>query len=182
MIEIDIIEHTCRTVHPLPTVVSPAGHEQTAVGWWGPTDIRTLIEPFRDYLPPSSSIVDLGCGDGRVLLLAAAMGYRATGIEADPRWYKAACIARREAAVPGALTIRLVLGDVFAEALSGYDAAYCYPGFGARGGELPSVWLRLDPGTIVIVKDYHQWCGGLTLLGNYPDGINVYRTPHQEDL
>ncbi len=75
---------------------------------WLPTPTGILERMFEEAeLKPGETVVDLGCGDGRVLIAAARnRGARGIGIEIDP--LKAA-IARwrvRRAGLEGAVTIR----------------------------------------------------------------------------
>lgn len=50
-----------------------------------PTKQRDLAEIFhRLKLKPGATVVDMGSGDGRVLLVAAQQGYRAIGYELNP--------------------------------------------------------------------------------------------------
>ncbi len=46
-------------------------------------------------LPAGSTVVDLGCGDGRVLITAARRGYKAVGIEIHPLFWLIAWIRTR---------------------------------------------------------------------------------------
>lgn len=49
---------------------------------------------------PGVSVVDLGSGDGRVVIAAAKLGAAATGVELDPKLCAAGCAAAREAGLP----------------------------------------------------------------------------------
>ncbi len=48
-------------------------------------------------LQAGDSLLDLGCGDGRIVLAAAARGYRARGVDLDPRLIERCRASTREA-------------------------------------------------------------------------------------
>jgi SAM-dependent methyltransferase len=76
---------------------------------WAPTS-PDRIENALDLagLRPGERFVDLGCGDGRVLLAAARRGADVTGIEIDPARAEQARQLLHRAGVLG----RIILGDV----------------------------------------------------------------------
>nr|WP_246325251.1 methyltransferase domain-containing protein [Dissulfurirhabdus thermomarina] len=97
-------------------------------------------------LHPGQHLVDLGCGDGRVLRLAARRhGARATGFELNPLAYLRARLACR--GLPGVSVRR---EDFWKADLSGADAVFCYlcPDVMARLARKLSGELR--PGTRVV--------------------------------
>jgi SAM-dependent methyltransferase len=73
-------------------------------------------------LRPGEHLVDLGCGDGQVLVAAARTGARVTGVECDPELAAEATEALREAGVP-ADRGRVVVADLFDPAVLGAGAA-----------------------------------------------------------
>ncbi|MBT9259946.1 MAG: class I SAM-dependent methyltransferase [Clostridiales bacterium] len=56
-------------------------------GVWSPTpkDVARIMLELADPRP-GEHLVDLGCGDGRLLMLAAERGLQATGYEINPFW------------------------------------------------------------------------------------------------
>ena len=97
---------------------------------------------------PGDRLIDLGCGDGRIVLAAARRGAEAVGIDIDPER-----IAEAEAALPAvgvAGRARFVLGDLFAVDLAGFSVVtlYLLP--------VPNRWLEgrlrrdLRPGARVV--------------------------------
>jgi SAM-dependent methyltransferase len=77
--------------------------------FWAPTR-SDLIENALNLarLKKGESFVDLGCGDGRVLLAAARRGATVTGIEIDPARAKQA----RELLEGAGFAVNIVVGDV----------------------------------------------------------------------
>lgn len=97
-------------------------------------------------LQPGETLVDLGCGDGRVLRLAASeFGARAIGVEMNPVWaWVAGWRSRRFEGV------RVVRGLMSGADISGADVVYLFlsEGSAARlAGELPG---RLKAGCRVV--------------------------------
>lgn len=80
------------------------------MGWpfWAPTQLAQA-EQALDLagLQPGERLVDLGCGDGRVLVVAARRGAIATGVELDP---DLAALARRTCEEAG-VTATIVEAD-----------------------------------------------------------------------
>jgi SAM-dependent methyltransferase len=77
--------------------------------FWAPTSSQR-IEQALDLaqLRPGERFVDLGCGDGRVMVAAARRGAEVTGIEIDPGRAEQARELLEQAGYPG----KVVVGDV----------------------------------------------------------------------
>lgn len=85
-------------------------------------------------LEPGEKLVDLGCGDGRVLVVAAKRyGAYAVGVELNPLLVRLAARECRFAGVWGSVDV--VLGDLFSFNVTPFDVVYVYPS--------PSVTRRL---------------------------------------
>ena len=85
-----------------------------------------LVERMLDLagVEAGTRLVDLGCGDGRVVLAAARRGACATGIDIDP---ERIAEAEAAAAASGLTSLaRFAQGDLFALALSGFDVVTLY--------------------------------------------------------
>lgn len=77
-------------------------------------------------LQPGERLVDLGCGDGRVLVVAAKRyGAYAVGVELNPLLAKLAARECRFAGVWGSVDV--VHGDLFSFDVSPFDVVYVYP-------------------------------------------------------
>jgi precorrin-6B methylase 2 len=96
-------------------------------------------------------VVDLGSGDGRMVIAAAKRGARALGIEYEPDMV---ALARRNAAAAGvAERARFVQGDMFEADFSQATvlALFLLPGNLRR---LAPKFLELAPGTRIVVNTY----------------------------
>ena len=93
---------------------------------WAPTSFGEVQDMLAmAETGPDDLVYDLGCGDGRVLVIAArSFGSRAVGIEIDPLrylWCQAliAALGLRD-------RVNIVYGDFFAQDLSDADVVTCY--------------------------------------------------------
>ncbi|MCX7816763.1 MAG: class I SAM-dependent methyltransferase [Syntrophales bacterium] len=106
------------------------------------------VKTFLDRMPMKKGelLIDIGCGDGRVLLEAnKRYGVRALGYEVNPFAYFLSRI--RAAGIPN---VEVRWRDFWKEDLSGADVVFCYlfPDVMERLGQKLSSELR--PGTRVI--------------------------------
>lgn len=97
------------------------------------TVIRTALTLAE--LKPVELLADLGCGDGRVLVIAAReFGAQAVGVELNPLLVR---LALREVRMAGVYGLASVMhGDLFTLNVEPFDVIYCYPS--------PSVIRRLE--------------------------------------
>jgi SAM-dependent methyltransferase len=95
-------------------------------------------------------VIDLGSGDGRIIIEAAKRGARGLGVDLDPNLVKHATENARQAGV-GDLA-RFEVRDIFETDLSGASvvAFYLLPDFNAK--LLPKL-LKLKPGTRIVSHD-----------------------------
>ena len=63
---------------------------------------------WAETLPPSATVLDLGCGKGAHMLKFAELGFAVTGIDISPT----AVAHARDAGARRALDVRLVVGDI----------------------------------------------------------------------
>lgn len=108
-------------------------------------------------LNASDTLVDLGSGDGKIVIAAARdFGAQARGVEYDPRLVEAAQAAARQAGV--ASKTRFTQGDIFETDFSGVDvvAMYLLPQLNLR---LRPALLSMKPGTRVVTHwfDMGEW-------------------------
>jgi ribosomal protein L11 methylase PrmA len=103
---------------------------------------------------PQDVVYDLGCGDGRILLIAAKeFGVKkAVGIEKDPERYKVALTRVREEGLENKIEIRL--GDFFDENIS--DATVVTIFLLTSVNELlkPKFERELKPGTRIVSHEF----------------------------
>ena len=121
-----------RALIELPYLPSPYSVIKTAL---------SIAEPREGEL-----LVDLGCGDGRVLVVAASE-YKlyAVGVELNPLLTR---LALRECRLRGvAGRVEVIWGDLFSLDISRFDVVYCYPS--------PSVTRRL---TLKLINECQNGC------------------------
>ena len=115
------------------------------------------------------SVVDLGSGDGRIVIEAAKRGARGLGVDLDPALVKLATQNAQRAGV--ADRARFEVRDIFATDLSGASVVtmYLLPDFNVK---LLPRFLALKPGTRIVSHD-----GG---IGDWPaDETLTMRTPEK---
>ncbi len=100
-------------IRPIRLVAERLGLRSTTVPELGPflSTPDDLIEPLLDVaeVGPDDLVVDIGCGDGRLVVASAARGARARGVELDPILVEA---ARRRADDAGvADRVEVIEGD-----------------------------------------------------------------------
>lgn len=93
-----------------------AGKEGQLDAPFRPTPIE-LVEPMLDLagVGPGDRLIDLGCGDGRIVIAAARRGAVAHGVDIDPARIEEAEAAARLAGVGDLVSFEQ--GDLFAVAL-----------------------------------------------------------------
>jgi len=119
---------------------------------WVPTR-HALVERMLDLatLTERDFVVDLGSGDGRMVIAAAKRGARALGVEYEPEMV---ALARRNAAAAGvAERAKFVQGDMFEADFSQATvlALFLLP---TNLRRLAPKFLELAPGTRIVVNTY----------------------------
>ena len=99
----------------------------TGIGYWGVTHIPALVALFSQLKPDKQRLLDLGSGDGRVVLLASLFGMHATGIEADDLLMNTALDMKRKIALPHFSTAQFHQDDFMKHDISVYDFLYVSP-------------------------------------------------------
>jgi precorrin-6B methylase 2 len=121
---------------------------------WVPTPRRVVHKMLEmAEVGPDDLLVDLGCGDGRLLISAARRcGARAVGIEIDPLRY-AWC--RMLVSVLGLQDqVRIVHGDLFAQDLREASVVTCYLLQGTNQRLQEKLRRELAPGTRVVSNTF----------------------------
>ena len=119
---------------------------------WVPTP-GPLVEKMLDMarLTPDDRLVDLGSGDGVVVIAAAKRGIRAWGIEYDPKLVE---FSKRKAVEAGVgKRTRFVRGDIFKTDFSDATVVttFLLPSMNFR---LQSTFLAMKPGTRIVANTF----------------------------
>jgi SAM-dependent methyltransferase len=119
---------------------------------WVPTP-PALVEKMLDIarLTPHDRLVDLGSGDGVIVIAAARRGARARGIEYDRRLVE---LSKRRAREAGVTTLtRFVRGDIFETDFSDASVvtSFLLPSMNFR---LRSTFLAMKPGTRIVANTF----------------------------
>jgi SAM-dependent methyltransferase len=89
---------------------------------WSPTPIKTVKKMLElASLKRGEKLYDLGCGDGRIAIMAAKMGAKAVGVEINPFLYLIARLAGR-----GIPNLELRWGNLYRTDLSDADVVTLY--------------------------------------------------------
>lgn len=120
--------------------------------------VSTPYEVVREMLAmarvgPSDVVYDLGCGDGRIVITAAAeFGARGVGVDLDPRRIEQARAAARRTGVE--TRVRFAVEDLFRTDLAEATvvAFYLLPELNAR--LQPKLRAELRPGARVVSHQY----------------------------
>jgi cyclopropane fatty-acyl-phospholipid synthase-like methyltransferase len=99
-------------------------------------------------------VYDLGCGDGRIVIAAAARGARGKGIDIDPLPLNFARAYARRAGVEG--KVRFVRGDFFQENLSEATVVMLYLSPEVNQRLLPKLLAELAPGSRIVSHKFHM--------------------------
>jgi predicted RNA methylase len=93
---------------------------------WVPTSLRTVHKMLKlAEVGPEDLVYDLGCGDGRTIVIAAwRYGARAVGVEVDPLRYLWCQILVTVLGLNE--RVKIVFGDFFTQDLSAADVVTCY--------------------------------------------------------
>lgn len=104
-------------------------------------------------IKPDDIIYDLGCGDGRVVIMAAQdFGAQGVGVEMREDLAKQALTKISDLGLEG--RVKIVHGDMFKLDLSQADVVTLYLTTSANDKVKPKLEAELKPGTRVISHDY----------------------------
>ena len=100
----------------------------TGIGYWGVTNVPALQELFQHIeLHKHNHLLDLGSGDGRVVLMASLFGIKATGIEFDDWLLNCSLDIKRKLDLPHFQNARFLKDDFMKIDISPYDIIYVSP-------------------------------------------------------
>lgn len=103
----------------------------TSMGFWGAAITEHIYEFFKKIkLQNYRNFLDLGSGDGKVVLIASLFGVKATGIEIDDDLIKTSERIKKELK----LKADFIKGDFFKHDFSKYDIIFINPDKGFENG------------------------------------------------
>lgn len=137
-------------------------------GVWSPSPqdvVRVMLAMARPR--PGEHLVDLGCGDGRILLTAAReFDLHCTGFDMNPLWRWWVGWRSRRAGVADRVTV--VTGDFFGADLAQADIVTAFLSQAACDRLVPMLRRQMRPGARVVT--YQR-----TLPGWRPDAVQEVR-------
>ena len=138
-----------------------------------PTNVVDAMLELAD-LRPGDRLIDLGSGDGRIVLAAAQRGATAVGIEIDANLVERSRESARRLKLADRATF--VTQDLFEAEFAGYDVVtlYLLPDVNRRLA--PKFLATLAPGTRIVSHDYGlgDWPPDATIIVDAPDKpVNV---------
>jgi len=126
---------------------------------------------------PDDYLIDLGAGDGRIVIAAAKRGARGHGVELDPELVALAQARAREAGVSD--RVRFLEGDIFEADISQATVitAYLFPE--ANLQLRPKLLAELNPGTRVVSNafDMGDWIPDAHAYGRTSGGAMLWIIP-----
>ncbi|MBU90185.1 hypothetical protein CMO94_01480 [Candidatus Woesearchaeota archaeon] len=97
----------------------------TGKGFWGGVIADEVYEAFKKInLQKYKTFIDLGSGDGKVVLIAALFCERAVGIEMDNGLFKKSMEMQMKLKIPNAIFHN---NDFHDHSIRGFDIAFVYP-------------------------------------------------------
>ncbi len=100
----------------------------TGIGYWGVTNCQDLFEFFQKIkLEKYKNFIDLGSGDGRVVLIASLFGLKATGIEHHPWLTDCALHLKRKIGLPHFKNVKILKDDFMKYHIGEHDLVYISP-------------------------------------------------------
>jgi len=150
------------------------GWNLTLDALWQPTDrvtVRRML--LLGGVGPNDHVVDLGCGDGRIVIAAARdFGARATGVEIDPfrvlwgqAWILCAGLRRRA---------RIVRGNMYAADVANATVVILFLSATSNFRLQERIRSQLRPGARVVSYYHPIWGWEPDLVGEARDGYPIY--------
>lgn len=123
---------------------------ETSKGIWGPSDLEAVFNMFRQLRMRNKSFLDIGCGDGRVVL-TASLFTKAAGIEIDRELLTKAREIQQRLNATGASFLD---GDFFSHGFSTYDVLFTNPDTGFNNGLEDKLLSEMKKDALLLVYNH----------------------------
>lgn len=133
-------------------LIYQANQNQADVGW-APTPVNIAFEGLTwASVGPGDLVYELGCGDGRVAIVAAQLGARVVCIEIDPELAKAAAITVKKTGLED--RIEVLQENIFDIDLSPASVVFMFLLPSVNERLRPIFEASLRPGTRIISREF----------------------------
>lgn len=118
-----------------------------------PTGRKQLENMFKlAKLKPEDKVIDIGSGDGRIVIKASKYSKDVTGIDYNPFLNQIAKLRLRLTKKKG--KVRIIFGNLYNHNLSNYDVIFCYLLPGTMQKLKEKFKKELKPGTRIITNTF----------------------------
>ena len=125
----------------------------TGKGFWGNANLFEVYHAFKKLkLNKHSTFIDLGSGDGKVVLLASLFCKRAVGIEIDPKLVKKSKEVQKKFSITNAIFYN---NDFFDHSISEFDFTFVFPDKPMERGLEEKMLKELQGNLIHYGKHFH---------------------------
>ncbi len=140
-------------------------------------DVEQMLNMAR--VGPGDHVIDLGSGDGRIVIAAAQRGATAHGVELDPELVALARQRAAEAGVGGRVTF--LHGDIFEADISAATVVTMYLFPEANIALKPRLLAELRPGTRLVSNsfDMDEWISDRHEVSASSGGLHLWYIPAQ---
>lgn len=102
--------------------------KETEVGFWGVTPLNEAYDFFKGFgLHRHQNFLDLGSGDGRIVLLASLFDIQAHGLEFDEEMIDVGLNHRTKLSLPHFENTKFLQKDFLEHDIRGYDVVFISP-------------------------------------------------------
>lgn len=145
-------------------------YRDTGIGFWSGSNVLDVFEVFKKIgLDNYQNFLDLGSGDGRVVLTAALFGLHATGVEVDKELHNRALQVKEHLQIHN---VSFFNNDFRDHNMLHYDCLFCDPD--QPISRFLERKLLKEMNGILIVQGYHFHPGYLKKINQLHINGNLY--------